>query len=159
MPRNFTIRKNKKKHLRIYKQILRLRCKPNRVTLEKEMITRCKSIRNIAKKIKIPKNDLPATIIAAVYNRCYKIDECRDLVEPIAELLKTRLLHLGPIGSYNGVNNIGRCAENITANYLMLFKKAKNIHDIEFTKAYRPRTARVIKRCNNCISIFGNHGI
>jgi len=148
-----------KKHIRIYKQILRLRCKPNITTLEKEMICRCKSIRNIAKKIKIPQHDLPATIVGGIYNRSYKIDECKDLIEPIAEPLKIRLLNLGSIGSDNGVNKIGRCAENLTANYLMLFKKAKKIEDIEFTKAYRPRTARVIKRCDNCINIFGEHGI
>lgn len=144
------------KHIRIYNQILRIKCKPNIETLENEMIKRCKSIRKLVKKIKIPQKDLPATIIAATCNRNYKIDESRNLIEPIAPALKSRLLNLGTIGSNNGVNIIGRCAENLTANYLMLFKKAKNIKDIKFTKAYRPRTARVIKRCDNCINIFGN---
>lgn len=148
-----------KKHLRIYNQILRIRCKPNILTLEKEMVVRCKSIRNIAKKIKIPRKDLPATIVGAIYNRYYKIDECRDLLDPIAEPLREKLLNLGPIGWHNGTNKIGRCAENLTANYLLLFKRAKKIENIEFTKAYRPRTARVVKRCDNCIETFGEYGV
>ncbi|MCP2028735.1 hypothetical protein L1276_003906 [Flavobacterium sp. HSC-32F16] len=60
------------KHIKIYKQILRLRCKPNITTLDKEIINRCKSIRNLGKKFKIPEKDLPATIIGAVYNKSYK---------------------------------------------------------------------------------------
>ncbi|KIQ22943.1 hypothetical protein RT99_05390 [Flavobacterium sp. MEB061] len=145
-----------KKHIRLYKQILRIKCKPNIETLDKEIINRCKSIRNIGKKIKIPERDLPATIIGAIYNRHYKIDESRTLNEPIDPSLKSKLTNkLGKIGTDNGINVIGRCAENQTANYLLLFKKAKKIENIKFTKAYRPRTARVIKRCNNCLNIFG----
>lgn len=87
---------------------------------------------------------MPATIIAATYNKSYKIDESRTLVNPIALPLKLRLLNLGSIGSNNGINIIGTCAENLAANYLLLFKKAKSIENIHFTKAYRPRTARVL---------------
>lgn len=146
-----------KNHIRLYKQILRIKCKPSIETLDKEIITICKSIRNIGKKIKIPERDLPATIIGALYNKHYKIDESRTLNEPIDPSLRSKLINvLGNIGTNNGINIIGRCAENQTANHLLLYKKAKNIKNIKFTKAYRPRTARVIKRCNNCLNIFGN---
>jgi len=118
------------------------------------MVVRCKSIRKLNNNKRIHIKDLPATIICAIHNKNYRIDESRKLVEPIADKLKAELLKIGPIGFNNGINPIGNCAENNSANYLMLKKRSIKLKDITFSKAYRPRTAQKIKRCNNCKILF-----
>ncbi|MET3030596.1 hypothetical protein [Flavobacterium johnsoniae] len=77
--------------------------------------------------------------------------------------LFNKLKKIGQIGRRSNKNIIkgkrnfvGKCAE-VKASYAINKKnRITNISDIEFTKAYRPRTMQTIKRCNNCVYIFGN---
>lgn len=53
-------------------------------------------------------------------------------------------------------NFVGKCAEVKASYAINKINRITNISDIEFTNAYRPRTMQTIKRCNNCVYIFGN---
>ncbi|WP_433811573.1 hypothetical protein [Flavobacterium johnsoniae] len=77
--------------------------------------------------------------------------------------LLNQLKKIGQIGrrSHKNIikgkrNYVGKCAE-VKASYAINRKeRIKNLSNLEFTNAYRPRTMQTIKRCNNCVYVFGN---
>ncbi len=70
--------------------------------------------------------------------------------------LETVLSALGDIGSRSSIcgNYIGACAEPRAARIVMEKNPAKQVSDLVFSYAYRPRTKSVLRYCRNCVSIF-----
>jgi hypothetical protein len=112
-------------------------------------------------KIYRGKHQPPATSIGGIYSNYKHIAHSKELKSPIAHKLRSLLLTLGQVGSHSvHCNNaIGSCCEVHVANGLILKHPTQNnlnIKSITFTKARRPRTNQYIKRCANCLYIFGN---
>lgn len=87
------------------------------------------------------------------YLKNYKIFNLLDRKLNILGRVRTK----SPLRNKDGKSNfIGKCAEVKAAYQLNSKSKISHIKDIEFTKAYRPRTLQVIERCPTCNFIFGN---
>lgn len=103
----------------------------------------------------------PATSIGGIYSNSKHLDHSQTLQDPIAQKLISRLSKLGTIGQKSILcdNKIGSCCEVHVANTLILKHPSPmnlNINSIKFTRARRPRTNQYIKRCPNCIHVFGD---
>ena len=103
----------------------------------------------------------PATSIGGMYSSFTNIDHSQPLLPPVANKLLNKLANLGPIGKPSQLCNnlIGSCCEvHVTNNIISKHNNSINfrIQSIVFTRARRPRTNQYIKRCPNCIAIFGN---
>ncbi|OTG78836.1 hypothetical protein B9T23_01850 [Acinetobacter terrae] len=103
----------------------------------------------------------PATSIGGIYSNSKHLDYSQKLQSPIAQKLIYRLTKLGTIGQKSILcdNIIGACCEVHVTNKLILKHPSPmnlNIDKIKFTRARRPRTNQYIKRCPNCIHVFGN---
>ena len=70
----------------------------------------------------------------------------------LEESLKT----LGDIGKQRAEckNYIGACAEPHSARSVLKEKPNKEINELAFSYAYRPRTKSVIRYCRNCTDVF-----
>ena len=143
-----------------------------REALENDVLSYCDNIikkvlashPNIKKK-KIKIKDWPA----AVSSCCF---EGREIYHDISKVptnvkfdkrIYKQFNNLGGIkeGHVKGCNNqLGRCAEQRAANKLLKENhqkfKRRNIKDINFSTAYRPRTMGVVPMCENCKFIFKN---
>ncbi|MDD2941767.1 MAG: hypothetical protein PHC51_02445 [bacterium] len=112
-------------------------------------------------KRKYKKNNLPATAIGAEYlkgERNKKTDRSGPPpdINSFAPLLKIKLDNLGGVGTKLNNNTLGCCCEVRAANKILgKFQKIPP-ELLVFTPAVRPRTGQVIKRCPNCIEVFGN---
>lgn len=75
-------------------------------------------------------------------------------------VLKKKLSKLGKIGKRckkpGKRNVIGNCAEQHAANLYMKQYGEKNLNNLFFTKALRPRTKQKIPYCDNCKDTFPN---
>ncbi len=116
--------------------------------------------RKLVKKYK--GNQLPpATCIGGIFSRWVSINYSHKLTGYIPKQLNIELLKLGPIGHSSKVcnNKIGSCCEvHVTIDLIQKhpIKNTVPLKKIEFTRARRPRTNQYIKRCPNCVNIFGN---
>ncbi|MGZ7882409.1 hypothetical protein [Acinetobacter soli] len=103
----------------------------------------------------------PATSIGGMYSNSKNLNYSQKLQSPVAIKLAKRLSVLGIIGQKSKLceNSIGSCCEVHVANKLILKHSTPinlEINKIKFTRARRPRTNQYIKRCQNCIFIFGS---
>lgn len=99
-------------------------------------------------------NKLPATIIGAEHGRFKKFDCSGAAPDPMANSLQNALMQIAPIGTKGIDNYVGCCCEVRSSNQILLISIAP-ISNIEFTDAIRPRTNQIIRRCQNCQTIFG----
>lgn len=107
------------------------------------------------------KGILPATSIGGIYQFKHKICHSNPPTVLLTPILIQKLSSLGSIGGISKLckNRIGFCCEVHVANFLISphpVSFTKKLNNIEFTRALRPRTNQYIKRCQNCIFIFGN---
>lgn len=116
--------------------------------------------KNNQRKTKIPFDELVACTIAA---KCIKngvFGTSHQILKKYNKKVVIALSKNGKIGEVSnlkGTNNIvGKCAEVKAANSILSKDKTATINEIEFTNAIRPRTQEHLKRCNNCVAIFGN---
>ena len=75
------------------------------------------------------------------------------------DILRRKMLRLGNIGEHStrGERNIiGNCAEQHAGNNYMNSYKEKNMENLYFSEAVRPRTMEVYPPCDNCKYIFPN---
>lgn len=106
------------------------------------------------------KENISQTSIGGIYNSNTHHDGSGPPPNPLANQLESELLKIGPINTKSPLchNYIGCCCEVRVSNYLIskqpIPHKVK-IEDILFTKARRVRTNQYMKRCKNCISVFG----
>lgn len=127
--------------------------------------------------------DYPAVITAAKYNQCRKVGRSRSMNaltgnhrNDLHELLKSALIQAGKellkrkitIFKFEEVGKkryfFGTCAEDDVADKIIKkyessshkYKKLqfKNLNEIYFTKARRPRTWEIIPCCDVCQEIF-----
>lgn len=107
-------------------------------------------------------NEYPPVVVACAIDdtRCYiettRHDVPRKYINKILlKRLETRLSGKYGSESQNVKKNlIGHCAEPQAANDLLLNESVKNLDEIYFGKAYRPRTGVVIPPCGNCQNVF-----
>ena len=73
-----------------------------------------------------------------------------------SEKIRERLEALASIGEKRaGCNNIvGACAEPHAADKVIKTFPGCKMNELQFSNAYRPRTARRIKNCQNCKDTF-----
>ena len=100
-------------------------------------------------------NRIPATIIGAEHREIMETDHSGKVPNPLANKLEKELLKIGPLSSKGIDNYIGCCCEVRAANKIILKRNSVPILDINFTKAIRPRTGQIIRRCQNCRQVFG----
>ena len=112
-------------------------------------------IRNYVQKGK-KKEDITTTSIGGIYGRANKIDTSGPVPNPLVPQLSSALSKIGEINTKSPIcsNIIGCCCEIRVGNYLISNHSAKK-DNISFTKARRVRTNQYMKRCKNCISVFG----
>lgn len=116
------------------------------------------------KVVEINHYSLVACAIGAKYNDWSSFGSSNSYIKIYSNffLLYHRLIKLGQIGTKskkrnkNGrKNTIGKCAEIKAAYNINSKVRILNLKDIEFTKAYKPRTQQIIDRCENCKFTFG----
>lgn len=107
------------------------------------------------------KYDYPACIVACTCsNHPNKIYTERSAKTKIDRYQKTilieKLLSLGEYGEETEKEDsrIGYCAEQRVAATVLKDYSDLSISDLKFSKAVRPRTAKIIPYCQNCKSIF-----
>ncbi|MBI1453615.1 hypothetical protein IL972_17100 [Acinetobacter sp. FL51] len=128
--------------------------------LEKSLITfNSDLMKEYIKKGK-RKEHISQTSIGGMYNSNVHRDGSGQPPNPIANQLESALLRMGPINTRSPIchNIIGCCCEVRVSNHLILKQPIPHkvkVKDIIFTKARRVRTNQYMKRCKNCISVFG----
>ncbi len=109
---------------------------------------------------KYSKYSLVACSIAGKSKKVYSFGTSHKTLKSYNEKIFSRLKILGNIGAKSNLtdssNEIGKCAEIKSANYLLNDNDELDVSDIYFTSAIRPRTLEKIPRCSNCIHIFGS---
>lgn len=133
--------------------------------LDRKVKQTCKKIQQDVKKerLKSPSKshaiyDFPATAVACGVQKHNIItsdtSHYPSQKEKFAKSLDIKLTELGRIGSTRNGNVIGACAEQHSANSIMIKHPYEKIEDIQFSKAYRPRTISPVKFCDNCKYLF-----
>lgn len=107
------------------------------------------------------KENIRQTSIGGIYNSSSHLDGSGKVPNPLAKQLESKLVRIGPINTRSPIchNIIGCCCEVRVSNQLILKQSIPykvKIEHILFTKARRVRTNQYMKRCKNCISVFGN---
>lgn len=114
----------------------------------------------IKKRIRIDCRELVACAIAGKNIRNSALGSSHDKLYVYNGSLWDKLKMIGVIGGKSIVdgcdNEVGRCAEVKVANTILEKDKKATITSIEFTRAIRPRTLEPLKRCGNCIAVFGD---
>lgn len=103
--------------------------------------------------------DYPAVIVACRYVKGRKIfwgQSESPLYHNYSLKIKKRLERLGEIGTKRvGCNNvIGACAEPHAADKVIKCYPGCEMDELQFSHAYRPRTAQKVKYCINCKETF-----
>jgi|GEM_PF-1003917 len=106
------------------------------------------------------KEHISQTSIGGLYNSNVHRDVSGPSPNPLVSQLNVELLRIGPINTKSTIchNFIGCCCEVRVSNHLILAQPIPHkvrITDILFTKARRVRTNQYMKRCKNCVSVFG----
>ncbi len=103
--------------------------------------------------------DYSAVVVACGYERGSKIYDGFSK-SPVGydyvPRLRDRLNALAPIGEKRlGCENIvGACAEPHAANAVLREYHGCRMSELQFSDAYRPRTARRKRNCDNCKDVF-----
>lgn len=73
-----------------------------------------------------------------------------------SDKIRQRLEALAPIGDKRPgcKNTVGACAEPHAADKVLKAFPGCNMNELQFSDAYRPRTARRIRNCQNCKDTF-----
>ena len=100
-------------------------------------------------------NKLPATIIGAEHREIKEVDHSGKVPAPLCVKLTNELIKIGPLGAKGIDNYIGCCCEVRASNKIIQKRLSIPIKDIIFTRALRPRTGQIIRRCQNCRQVFG----
>lgn len=103
--------------------------------------------------------DYPAVIVACCYVKGRKIfwgQSESPLYHNYSLKIKKRLERLGEIGTKRvGCNNvIGACAEPHAADKVINKYPGCGMDELQFSRAYRPRTGKKVKCCINCKDTF-----
>ncbi len=103
--------------------------------------------------------DYPAVIVACCYVKGRKIfwgQSESPLYHNYSLKIKKRLERLGEIGTKrDGCNNvIGACAEPHAADKVINKYPGCGMDELQFSRAYRPRTGKKVKYCINCKDTF-----
>ena len=103
--------------------------------------------------------DYAAVVVACGYERSESsFSGCS--ASPIglnySNIIRTRLEALAPIGEKRAIckNIVGACAEPHAADKVVKAFPGCRMDELQFSDAYRPRTARRIRNCQNCKDTF-----
>ena len=91
------------------------------------------------------------------YNRWYE-DSRKYYEEYCLKMQNHYILHYpnNRIGDKVGNNqHLGNCAEQHASNKVLMADDRLDVSAIQFTKAYRVRTAQIVPYCNICKTLFG----
>jgi hypothetical protein len=128
-------------------------CKSIREVQERPMAAKSRLIRNALKR------NYAACMIAAFSSRKRAIGTSHALLTDLDPRLVGALKALGTIGkpASNGTskNKLGKCAEIKVAHGILSNDGKAHIQHLSFTRAVRPRTGEHMKRCSNCVGVFG----
>lgn len=113
---------------------------------------------------KAKRNEYPPVVVACAqseekwYTEITRHNVPRQCINNrLLRRLENRLsARYGKESQYVKKNLIGHCAEPQAANELLRYENVKDLDDIYFGKAYRPRTGVVIRPCLNCQNVFKN---
>lgn len=103
--------------------------------------------------------DYPAMVVACGYERSYEVFWAQS-ASPINykydDRIRLRLEALGVIGDkrVQCKNIIGACAEPHAADKVIKHFPGCQMNELQFSDAYRPRTAQRKRYCQNCIDTF-----
>jgi len=100
-------------------------------------------------------NKLPATIIGAEHKEIKKVNHSGKVPNPMCSKLENELVKIAQLGTKANGNYVGCCCEVRVSNEIIQIRNSVPISAIIFTDAIRPRTGQVIRRCQNCRSVFG----
>lgn len=103
--------------------------------------------------------DYAAATVACGYTRSgstFKGYSASPVGHKYTEKLKIRLEVLAPIGEKrHGCNNtVGACAEPHAADKVLKIFPGCKMDELQFSDAYRPRTAKRLRNCQNCKDTF-----
>lgn len=120
---------------------------------------RVKQTRNTHPKKKHRVQDYPAMVVACGYARGRVIfygESASPVNHQYEPKIEGRLSALGPIGKsrMDCDNIIGACAEPHAANKVLKNYPGCRMDELQFSQAYRPRTAQKKKYCKNCKDTF-----
>lgn len=125
----------------------------------KEERKRVKRMRQAHPSVKHRITDYAAVVVACGYMRSgntFSGHSASPIGLQYTAGIRARLVALAPIGEKrNGCENIvGACAEPHAANKVMSHFPGCGFEELQFSDAYRPRTARKINNCQNCKDTF-----
>ncbi len=120
---------------------------------------RVKQTRQAHPQVKSRIQDYPAMVVACGYRRGREVfwGESKSPVNHIYEgRLRERLEALAPIGTKRPQcnNTLGACAEPHAADMVLKNAPRSYLNELQFSKAYRPRTAKRKRYCRNCKDTF-----
>ena len=120
---------------------------------------RVKRMRQSDLAVKHHITDYAAVVVACGYERSESsFSGCS--ASPIglnySNIIRTRLEALAPIGEKRLAckNAVGACAEPHAADKVVKAFPGCRMDELQFSDAYRPRTARRIRNCQNCKDTF-----
>jgi hypothetical protein len=102
------------------------------------------------------RNRLPGAAIGTEYGSIKEVDHSGPYPVPLSNKLQQELIKIAPLGK-EGLckNRVGCCCEVRAANELITKRSFLRIDQLVFTDAIRPQTGQFLKRCANCIAVFG----
>ena len=101
----------------------------------------------------------PATVVSAVDTQTGKVVSVSNgnIPSKIDPRLQSYVNKLGGAGVKTSCGNVvGKCAEFIAINELLIANPKLKIEQIRLSDTMRPRTNRRVERCDNCTYIFGD---
>lgn len=120
---------------------------------------RVKQSRQAHPQVKHKITDYPAMVVACGYRRGNDVfwgQSESPVNHNFEDRLRVRLESLAPIGTKRPECNnvIGACAEPHAADLVLKNAPRCNLDELQFSKAYRPRTAKHKRYCRNCKETF-----
>ena len=120
---------------------------------------RVKRMRQAHPDIKHRITDYAAVVVASGYVRSgstFSGYSASPIGYHYSDKIKQRLEALAPIGDKRPgcKNTVGACAEPHAADKVLKSFPGCNMNELQFSDAYRPRTARRIRNCQNCKDTF-----
>ena len=120
---------------------------------------RVKKLRLSHPAVKHQITDYAASVVACGYKRSgatFSAKSESPTCHNYADVIKHRLEDLAPIGQKRAgcKNTVGACAEPHAADMVIKSFPGCKIDELQFSSAYRPRTAKRKKDCRNCKDTF-----